>query len=119
MHPCRMRPDLATMRERLTLLREQCERDGREEGLLEQIEYVLSEGYAQALNGDAWSMSTEERLQQLISGDGEPFRARRLRLLVSEHAQFQRDLVALRRELRELRHDRDRLRTGSGRRSAR
>ncbi|MBW3608896.1 MAG: hypothetical protein KY463_11160 [Actinobacteria bacterium] len=116
-----MRPDLATMIERVTLLRERCARGARDEGLLEQIEDVLSEGYAQALAGDAWSNSTEERLQQRISGEGEPFRARRLRLrlLATEHAQFQRELVALRRGLAELRHDRDRLCVGSDRRSAR
>lgn len=106
------------MIERVTLLREQCARGARDEGLLEQIEYVLSEGYAQALAGDAWSISGEQRLQQLISGEGQPFRARRLRLLASEHAQFQRDLVALRRELRELRHDRDRLCARAGSSSA-
>lgn len=107
------------MMERVTLLREQCVSGPREEGLLEQIEYALSKGYAEALAGDAWSTAAEKRLQQLISGAGEPFRARRLRLLASEHAKFQRELVGLRRVLAELRHERDRLCAGAGSRSAR
>lgn len=106
------------MIERVTRLREQCADGASQEALLEQIEYVLSEGYAQALAGDAWSISTEERLQQLIEGPGEPFRARRLRALAYEHGQFQRELVALRRELAELRRDRDRLGARSGGSSA-
>ena len=97
------------MTERVMLLREQCLRSAPPETLLEQIEDVLSEGYGQALAGDAWSISREERLQQLISDVDEPFRARRLRLLAAEHAEFQRDLIALRRELAELRRDRERL----------
>ena len=112
-----MRPDLRTTIERVTLLREQCRRGAPPETLLEQIEDVLSEGYGEALAGDAWSISSEERLQQLITCADEPFRARRLRLLAFEHAQFQRDLVALRRELAELRHYRKRLCVGTGSRS--
>ena len=100
------------------LLREQCRYSTPPETLLEQIEDVLSEGYGQALAGDAWSISREERLQQLLSDADVPFRARHLRLLAAEHADFQRDLVALRRELAELRSDRERLCVGPRLRSA-
>ena len=107
-HPSRMRPDLATIVERVTLLRAQCASapDGT---LLDQIEDVLSEGYGQALAGDAWSISRERRLQQIISERDQPLRGQRLRCLADEHARFQRELVALRRELAALRRDRDRL----------
>lgn len=40
-------------------------------------------------------------------------RGRELRTLANEHAAFQQDVVALRRELAQLRKDRDRLHAGS------
>ena len=104
-----MRPDLATMTERVTLLRQHCAAGAPVPALLEQIEDVLSEGYGEALAGDAWSISSEKRLQQLISERGQPFRGQRLRWLAYEHARFQRELIGLRRELAELRRDRERL----------
>lgn len=107
-----MQPDLASMTERVTLLRRHCAVGGRAAAtaLLEQIEDVLSEGYGEALAGDAWSISTENRLEQLIKEPDQAFRGQRLRSLAHEHARFQRELVALRRALAELRCDRDRLR---------
>ncbi len=107
------------MIERVTLLRGRCASSEPPEMLVDEVEDVLSEGYGEALAGDAWSTASEERLQQLIRGADQPFRARRLRLLAYEHAQFQRELVALRRELAELARDRDRLRVGAASRSAR
>ena len=108
-----MRPDLASIIERVETLRAQtrARADRADEALLEQIEDLLTEGYACALDGDAWSMRSE-RLHELISDSGSPVRGRELRKLASEHARFQREIVALRRELAELRHDRDRLRAG-------
>lgn len=107
-----MQPDLASMTERVTLLRKHCAAGGpaAATALLEQIEDVLSEGYSEALAGDAWSISSENRLQQLINEPDHAFRGQRLRSLAHEHARFQRELVALRHGLAELRRDRDRLR---------
>ena len=77
--------------------------------LLERIEDALSEGYGLALEGDAWSMRSEERLHEIISDTTTPVRGRALRTIATEHARFERDLIALRRELAELRRQRDRL----------
>ena len=110
-----MRPDLATMIERVQGLRARTRgrAGGADEPLLVQIEDVLTEGYAHALDGDAWSMRSEERLHELISDTESVVRGRELRKLSSEHARFQREIVMLRRELAELRHDRDRMRSGA------
>jgi ABC-type phosphate transport system auxiliary subunit len=86
------RPDLATT-----------------EALLAQIDDRLTEGYAWALSGDAWSMRTEQLLHEL-DGDTLAVDDRGLRLLAREHVRFRRDLIALRRELAALRRERDRLR---------
>lgn len=106
-----MRPDLATMIGRVEVLRRQIRgrADSMDTTLLAQIEDMLTEGYAHALDGDAWSMRSEERLHELISDSGSVVRGRELRQLAAEHARFQREIVALRRELAELRHDRDRM----------
>ena len=110
-----MHPDLARMIERVHALHEQArDRAGVDRALLEKIEDVLTEGYARALEGDAWSMSSEQRLHELIDGDGDSLvRGRELRTLAIEHARFQNEVMALRRELAELRYDRDRLHAGS------
>ena len=107
-----MRPDLVNIIERVEALRAQTDvRAGEaDEALLAQIEDLLTEGYAYALDGDAWSMRSEERLHELINDTDSIVRGRELRQLASEHARFQREVVALRRELAELRHDRDRVR---------
>jgi uncharacterized protein YceH (UPF0502 family) len=112
-----MHPDLARMIERVHALHEQArDRAGVDRALLEKIEDVLTEGYARALEGDAWSMRSEQRLHELIDGDGDGdslVRSRELRTLATEHARFQNEVMALRRELAELRHERDRLHAGS------
>lgn len=106
-----MRPDLASIIKRVEALRAQTDvRPGEaDEALLAQIEDLLTEGYAHALDGDAWSLRSEERLHELISDTDLVVRGRELRQLASEHARFQREVVALRRELAELRHHRDRV----------
>lgn len=108
-----MRPDLATMIDRVAAVRQRARGGRAEEGLLAEIEYILSEGYAEALMGDAWSIGSEQRLNDLIDNAESPTRGGELRTLANEHAAFQRDVVALRRELAELRKDRDRLHAGS------
>ena len=109
-----MHPDLARMIERVHALHEQArDRAGVDRAMLEKIEDVLTEGYARALEGDAWSMRSEERLHEIISDTDSLVRGRELRTLATEHARFQNEVIALRRELAELRHDRDRLRADS------
>lgn len=112
-----MRPDLATMIERVAALRREVRGRMSGDALLAEIEDTLTEGYAQALSGDAWSMRSEQRLHDLISDPESPLRGREIRTLATEHARFQNDVIALRRELAELRDDRDRLQAGAGSRA--
>lgn len=102
------------MIERVAALRELARGRPADAALLAKIEDTLTEGYAHALSGDAWSTRREQRLHDLVSDATSPVRGRELRALASEHAYVQRDVVALRRELAELRHERDRLRAGAG-----
>jgi hypothetical protein len=104
-----MRPDLATVIERVAALHERANGGVPDRRLLAEIEDTLTEGYAHALAGDAWSMHSEQRLHELISDIEAPVRGRQLRTLAGEHARFQQDVMALRRALADLRHDRDRL----------
>jgi len=80
------------------------------EALLARIEDALTEGYAWALAGDAWSMRAEQRLHELVSDTLVAVDDRDLRALAREHARLRRYLMALRRELAQLRSDCDRLR---------
>lgn len=108
-----MRPQLATMTERVAALRSRSADSASVDGLLDEIEDALAEGYAHALAGDAWSMASEQRLHELISDADVPVRGGELRRLAGEHAAFQRDLIELRRQLAALRHHRDGLRTAA------
>lgn len=101
------------MIERVAALRAGVRGRTSRDALLAEIEDTLTEGYAHALSGDAWSMRSEQRLHDLISNPESPVRGRELRALTYEHARFQSDVIALRRELAELRNDRDRLRAGA------
>ena len=101
------------MIERVAALRARARGRRASETLVAEIEDTLTEGYAHALTGDAWSMRSEQRLHDLINDAESPMRGRELRALTTEHASFQRDVVALRRELAALRQDRDRLRADS------
>ncbi len=91
-------------------LREVSEASSATETLLAQIEDRLTEGYAWALTGDAWSMRTEQRLHELRSDTLVIGDDRDRRGLAHEHIRFRRDLAALRRELAALRRELDRLR---------
>lgn len=99
--------------ERIVSLRERVARAAGGPALLPELEDALAEGYAHALLGDAWSMRVEKRLQELLTNPDVPVRGRELRVLASDHDRFQRDLIALRRELAALRRDRDRVSAGS------
>lgn len=101
------------MIKRVAALREQVHTSAPGETLLAEIEDTLSEGYAHALTGDAWSMRSEQRLHELINDSRSALRGRDLRHLANQHAAFERDVIALRRALAELRQDRDRLQARS------
>lgn len=103
-----MKPDLAVAIEKVIGLREEAARGVPCDALLAQIEDGLSEGYAEALAADAWSLRVEEQLHGLIGDTVAPGRFR-LRALALEHVRFQRELISLRSELAGLRRDRDRL----------
>ena len=108
-----MRPDLDAMIDQVSRLRVHAGKAGADTTLAAKIEDALSAGYAVALAGDAWSMKSEVRLHKLISDVTVPVRGTQVRELTSEHASFERDLIALRRALAELRRERDRLCAGS------
>jgi len=79
------------------------------EALLAQIEDRLTDGYAWALNGDAWSMRFEQRLYELGSKPLVGVDDCDYRTLAPAYLRFRRELAALRRELGALRRERDRL----------
>ena len=76
-----------------------------------EIDDVLTEGYARALEGDAWLMHAEERLHELIDDPSAPKRGRELRTVAREHDDCQRSVIELRRELEALRQERSRMRS--------
>jgi hypothetical protein len=102
-----MRPDLAPIHARVHTLRETAAGGAAGEELFDEIEDALMEGYASALDGDAWSLATEQRLHELMI---DPDSSAELGTLAAEHARFQRELIGLRRALSELWRDRDGLR---------
>ena len=110
-----MSPDLTTMLERVMRLREELAARRPTPALLAEIEDVLTEGYAHALDGDAWSTRTEERLLNSFRGSNTRVCARDQQAVMAERSGVQRELVELRRELTELWRERDRLRSGSRR----
>jgi len=78
-----------------------------------ESEDALSEGYAQALAGDAWLARAEQQLQELIDDTSIAVRGRDVRMLVFEHGEVRRDVIELRRQLEGLRQQHDRLRERS------
>jgi hypothetical protein len=104
-----VRPDLATMRARIARARNGMPRAMAPTALLVEIDDLLTEGYAWALAGDAWSLDAEQQLHELISNRELPIRGRAIRELTRDHAAFEGELIALRRELALLRRDRGRL----------
>lgn len=113
-----MSPDLTALIWRITQLREDLARSSASRELMADIDDVLTEGYARALTGEAWSTRTEHRLHELITDATTHIQAGELREIAADHATFQRDLIELRRELAELWHERDRLGAGARRLSA-
>ena len=107
-----MSPDLTAMIRRITQLRERLASTSVTRELRAEVDDVLTEGYSRALTGDAWSTRTEQRLHELITGTGTPVGSE-LRVIATDHAAFQRDLIELRRELTELWHARDALGAGA------
>jgi predicted nucleic acid-binding Zn-ribbon protein len=78
-----------------------------------EIDDVLTQGYARALEGDAWLMQAEERLHDLIDNASAPKRGRELRTIAREHDDVQQSVIELRRELEALREERTRMRARS------
>jgi len=78
-----------------------------------EIDDALTQGYAQALEGDAWLMRAEERLHELIDDASAPTRGRELRTIARDHDDYQRSVIELRRELEALRLERTRMRSRS------
>jgi hypothetical protein len=104
-----MDPDLTPISDRVDELRARAERATASPRLLQEIETVLCDGYAEALAGDAWSARMERRMQELIVAIPAEGAARELRVLSRSHGDFQVRLVLLRRRLVALRSEFDRL----------
>jgi len=104
-----MRPDVQSATDRVIAIRARMQGEPAGEGARQECEDALSEGYAQALAGDAWLAHTEQRLHELIDDASIPVRGRDLRLLVREHTDLERCVIELRRELDGLRREHDRV----------
>jgi len=104
-----MRPDVQTATDRVIAIRAHLRSDPAREGALQECDDALSEGYAQALAGDAWLAHAEQRLHELIDDTSIPVRGRDLRVLVREHREVERSVIELRRELDGLRRQHDRV----------
>ncbi len=105
-----MHPDLEAATQRVIAARARLV-DLPPDGVRRQdVEDELCEGYAHALAGDAWLADSERRLHELIDDTALPVRGRELRALAAEHAEVQRSVISLRRELAALRREHDRLR---------
>lgn len=105
-----MPPDLAAITARVAALRDVAASRTTAGALLGEIADALSEGYAWALQGDAWSIRAMQRMYAFIDDADTVAAGRALRALAAEHACVQRDVVALRRELAALQRHYDRLR---------
>lgn len=104
-----MPPDLTAVIERVRRLRASTHEVEPSLALIARIDDGLSQGYAWALDGDAWSMREEQRLHELISDNTTRPDGGELHARATEHERFQRDLAALRHELAELWRERQRL----------
>ena len=108
-----MHPDLTPISDRVQALSERAGRATSDLVLLSEIETTLCDGYAEALEGDAWSAQMERRMQELIVQIPAAGAARELRVVAKRHGDFQVHLVLLRRRLVRLRAEFDRLGAGS------
>lgn len=106
-----MRPEVETATARVIALHERLA-DSPADVPLQKLEDELCVGYAHALAGDAWLAEIEQHMQALVSDCSLDAR-RDLNSIAIEHAEFQRSVVALRRELARLRREHDRLRVGA------
>jgi hypothetical protein len=107
-----MRPDIDTALQRVSAVRARVA-DLGDRVSVQEIEDELCDGYAQALEGDAWLTHADDQLHAIILDIASPVRGRRLRVLAAEHGEFQRSVIALRRELAALRREHDRLRANA------
>ncbi len=104
-----MRQDVQSAAGRVNAIRARLGREPSGMASMRECENALSEGYAQALAGDAWLARAEQRLHELIDHASTPVRGRDLRVLVHEHAEVERCVIELRHELDGLRREHERL----------
>lgn len=98
-----VRPDLADLTDRVARLLADTAGCAPSDELMALVEGLLTEGYASALAGDAWAIRAEQRMHDLVGDRAARARGDSLHALTREHAVFERQLIALRRELAELR----------------
>lgn len=108
-----MRPDVETATERVAAVRARLACLPPLDLHVQEIDDALCEGYAQALAGDAWLTRTERRLHELIDDPSLAVAGSELRALAGERGVLERSVIALREELAALRHEHERLGTGS------
>jgi hypothetical protein len=96
--------DPTPLLERITALTARARQATSTPRLLDEIEDLLSHGYAEALSGEAQMVALEERLDEILDS-GDESRARELRLVVGEHRDVERTVGRLRRALAELHGD--------------
>lgn len=93
--------DAADLVERLDALAAHATEAERLTPGLQQLEDVLSVGYAGALSGEARMMRLEQELDELLDTADE-HRARDLRLIIREHRSLERSVARLRASLARL-----------------
>jgi hypothetical protein len=96
--------DPAPLLDRIRALTARARRASSDQVLLVEIEDLLSQGYAEALSGEARMVALEERLDEILD-TGDESRARELRLVVREHRDVEGTVARLRRALAELHGD--------------
>jgi hypothetical protein len=113
-----MRPDVETAARRVAETRARLARLPAGQVVTQEVEDALGDGYALALEGDAWLMHADERFEALIDGPSETVSGREVRALRHERQTFTRDLAALRAELALLRDAHERPALDAGRATA-
>jgi hypothetical protein len=96
--------DSASLLDRIAALTTRARLSASNPALLAEIEDLLSQGYADALSGEARMVALEERLDEILDA-GDETRARELRLVVREHRDVEGAVARLRRALSELHGD--------------
>jgi hypothetical protein len=96
--------DSAPLLDRIAALTVRARHSSSHAALLAEIEDLLSQGYTEALSGEARMVALEEQLDEILDA-GDETRARELRLVVREHRAVEGAVAQLRRALSELHGD--------------